>query len=525
LQGSLLTGIRELARDVRRLRRRAGAVLRSPDGRWAFVSTTLTASVAAIVTLVSLAATPASSGRVYEPKREQAALPYDLLLRLTGLRAVPAIAAEEPNQLYRSASLVGPDITGPLERMLQAEREAAKPQIEKRTLKVDNGETIIGMLQEAGVSKIDAAAVVDAMKPLYSPKSIRSGQTFQATFGSPAAAAAHERAQATQDDEDGSPVRRLLSLSFAPSIDHQITVHLTAPEGYLAEDVERKLEARYQHAGATIDSSLYLAAVQAGIPAGVVVEIIRMFSYDVDFQRDVHEGDAFEVFFNRFFTPEGQPAKAGDILAASMTLSGKKHLLYRYEMSNGEVEYFDVNGQSAKAMLMKTPVDGARISSGFGSRHHPILGYTRMHKGIDFAVPSGTPVMAAGAGTVVFAGNSGEYGNLVVVNHGNNYATAYAHLSRFASGVRAGARVHQGDVVAYSGMTGLATGPHLHYEIRVKNSSINPLTVKVASGRKLDGEELRDFFAERAHIEKLVASTPVQHKLADASDLRQSRDQ
>jgi murein DD-endopeptidase MepM/ murein hydrolase activator NlpD len=167
----------------------------------------------------------------------------------------------------------------------------------------------------------------------------------------------------------------------------------------------------------------------------------------------------------------------------------------------------------------------ARISSGFGSRHHPILGYTRMHKGIDFAVPSGTPVMAAGAGTVVFAGNSGEYGNLVVVNHGNNYATAYAHLSRFASGVRAGARVHQGDVVAYSGMTGLATGPHLHYEIRVKNSSINPLTVKVASGRKLDGEELKDFFAERAHIEKLVASTPVQHKLADASDLRQSRDQ
>ena len=523
--GSLLTEIRQFLRDARRLRSKAGAVLRSPDGRWALVSTTLTASVAAIVTLVSLAATPASSGRVYEPRREQAALPYDLLLRLTGLRAVPAIAAEQPNQLYRAASLVGPDITGPLERMLQAEREAAKPQIEKRMLKVDNGETIIGMLQEAGVSKIDAAAVVDAMKPLYSPRNIRSGQTFQATFGSPSAAATQDGTPTTQDDEDSSPVRRLLSLSFAPSIDHQITVHLKTPEGYLAEDVERKLEARYQHAGATIDSSLYLAAVQAGIPAGVVVEIIRMFSYDVDFQRDVHEGDEFEVFFNRFFTPEGQPAKAGDILAASMTLSGKKHLLYRYEMSNGEVEYFDVTGQSAKAMLMKTPVDGARISSGFGSRHHPILGYTRMHKGIDFAVPSGTPVMAAGSGTVVFAGSGGEYGNLVVINHGNNYATAYAHLSRFASGVKAGARVHQGDVVAFSGMTGLATGPHLHYEIRVKNSSVNPLTVKMASGRKLEGQELKDFFAERAHIETLVSSTPIQHKLADASDLRQSRDQ
>jgi murein DD-endopeptidase MepM/ murein hydrolase activator NlpD len=193
-------------------------------------------------------------------------------------------------------------------------------------------------------------------------------------------------------------------------------------------------------------------------------------------------------------------------------------------MSNGDVEYFDVNGQSAKAMLMKTPVDGARISSGFGSRRHPILGYTRMHKGIDFAVPTGTPVMAAGSGTVVFAGSGGEYGNLLVINHGNNYATAYAHLSRFASGVRTGARVHQGDVVAYSGMTGLATGPHLHYEIRIDNSSVNPLTVKVASGRKLDGQELKDFFAERAHIETLVASTPIQHKLADASYLRQSQD-
>jgi murein DD-endopeptidase MepM/ murein hydrolase activator NlpD len=255
-----------------------------------------------------------------------------------------------------------------------------------------------------------------------------------------------------------------------------------------------------------------------------VVELIRMFSYDVDFQRDVHPGDSFEVFFNRFFTPEGEPAKAGDILAASMTLSGKKHLLYRFETQDGEAEYFDVNGQSAKAMLMKTPVDGARISSGFGARHHPILGYNRMHKGIDFAVPSGTPVMAAGDGTVALAGNGGEYGNLVVVKHGNNYATAYAHLSRFAPGIRPGARVHQGEIVAYSGMTGLATGPHLHYEIRMNNAQVNPLTVKVASGRKLEGQELQAFLAERDHIETLQASLPLERKLAQASGLRQSRD-
>lgn len=529
MRRSALTRTSEFITDLRQTGARAGRVLNS-ERRWALVSTTMTASVAIAVCWLSLAGTPNSTSRAYEPKREQAALPYDLLVRLTGLHSVPAIASENSKELYRAAGLISPGITGPLDRLLAAEREAAKPQLETRTLTVDHGDTIVSMLQDAGVSKMDAAAVVAAMKPLISAKSIRSGQTFKATFGTPGAAAAPtapqtqnmQTAKTDQDDEDSSPTRRLLSLSFAPSIDRQINVHLAPEEGYFAENVQRKLEAHYQHAGATIDSSLYLAAMQAGIPANLVVEIIRMFSYEIDFQRDVHQGDEFEVFFNRYFTPEGQPAKAGDILAASMTLSGKKHLLYRFEASDGSVEYFDVNGQSAKAMLMKTPVDGARISSGFGQRLHPILGYTRMHKGIDFAVPSGTPVMAAGSGTVMFAGPSGEYGNLVVINHGNNYATAYGHLSRFAADLHKGAHVQQGDVVAFSGMTGLATGPHLHYEIRMNNSQVNPATVKVASGRKLEGEDLRAFVTERAHIEQLVAGLPIQHRLAQAGDLLSS---
>jgi murein DD-endopeptidase MepM/ murein hydrolase activator NlpD len=526
LRRSVSTGIAELASVARQVGARANRLLNSPDGRWTLVSTTMTACVATTVTCLSLAATPASNARAYEPRREQAALPYDLLLRLTGLHATPAIAAEDSKELYRAAGLISPSISGPLDRVLAAERQAAKPKIETRTLTVDHGDTIVSMLHDAGVSSLDAAAVVAAMKPLISPKTIRSGQTFKATFGPPNAAATQSdvspSVKAEQDDEDSSPTRRLLSLSFTPSIDRQINVQLAPEDGYFAEDVQRKLEAHYQHAGAAIDSSLYLAAMQAGIPANLVVEIIRMFSYEVDFQRDVHQGDEFEVLFNRYFTPEGQPAKVGDILAASMTLSGRKHLLYRFEMPDGSAEYFDAAGQSAKAMLMKTPVDGARISSGFGQRQHPILGYTRMHKGIDFAVPSGTPVMAAGSGTVLFAGSGGEYGNLVVISHGNNYSTAYGHLSRFASGVHTGARVHQGDVVAYSGMTGLATGPHLHYEIRVNNAQINPTTVKIASGRKLDGDDLKAFFTARTHIEQMVASLPVQRKLAQASDLRQS---
>jgi len=511
-----LTAVSKLVACFQDVRASVVRVLSSPDGRWALVSTSMTASVAVAVTWLSLAANPAHSARAYEPRREQATLPYDMLLRLTGLRGISSIAAENSEQLYRSAGLIGPGIAGPLDRMLANERESATPQPEIRTLTVDKGDTIVSMLQDAGVSKTDAAAVAKAMKPLISAKSIKSGQKFKATFGKPEAApepATPAFAPNDQNDDD-SLSKRLLSLSFTPTIERQITVHLAPEDGYFAEDVQRKLESHYQHAGATIDSSLYLAATRAGIPAGVVVEIIRMFSYEVDFQRDVHSGDSFEVFFNRFFTPEGQPAKAGDILAASMTISGKKHLLYRYEMANGDVEYFDVTGQSAKAMLMKTPVDGARISSTFGARRHPILGYTRMHKGIDFAVPQGTPVMAAGSGTVTFAGSAGEYGNLVVVNHTNNYATAYAHLSRFS--VHKGDHVHQGEIVAFSGMTGLATGPHLHYEIRVNSKSVNPGAVKLASGRKLEGEELRAFFTERAHLEQLIASTPMEHRLAQA---------
>jgi murein DD-endopeptidase MepM/ murein hydrolase activator NlpD len=173
---------------------------------------------------------------------------------------------------------------------------------------------------------------------------------------------------------------------------------------------------------------------------------------------------------------------------------------------------------------MKTPVDGARISSGFGSRFHPILGYTRAHKGVDFAVPTGTPVMAAGGGTINFMGWANGYGNFVVINHSDGYATAYGHLSRFAAGMRRGAKVRQGQVFAFSGMTGLATGPHVHYEIRINGTQVNPLTVKVAGGRLLAGSELRSYLQQRLKMDELLASTPLETKVADgATDLRQAR--
>ena len=264
--------------------------------------------------------------------------------------------------------------------------------------------------------------------------------------------------------------------------------------------------------------------MQAGIPAAIVVEMIHMFSYDVDFQRDVQPGDQFQTFYSHYYTAEGDSAKPGEILTASMTLSGKTHTLYRFVTPDDD-EFFDAEGNSARSLLMRTPVDGARISSRFGARRHPILGYTRMHQGIDFAVSTGTPIMAAGNGTIAVAGRSGGYGNLLVIRHANGFSTAYGHLSKFANGVRKGARVRQGQIVAYSGATGLATGPHLHYEVRENGNQVNPATIKVASGRKLEGQELELFVAERGRIEQLVASLPMQTRVAAASGPRQTSEQ
>jgi murein DD-endopeptidase MepM/ murein hydrolase activator NlpD len=263
---------------------------------------------------------------------------------------------------------------------------------------------------------------------------------------------------------------------------------------------------RYTRVAARIDSSVYAAAVEAGIPDEIVDELVRLFSYRVDFSRDIHPGDELDVVFEAPKAREGG-ANISSIIVAAMTLSGKTHTLYRFQ-SGGETEYFDANGRSTMGLLMRTPVNGSKISSRFGRRSNTV------HEGIDFRVPRGTPVMAAGSGEVTFAGRSRGYGNLLVIVHGNGYSTAYAHLSRMAEGLRKGTVVRQGEVIAYSGATGNATGPHLHYEVRVNGRAVNPATVKEGFGRTLAGQEQARFIAERAWINQLVASLAVQKKLA-----------
>jgi murein DD-endopeptidase MepM/ murein hydrolase activator NlpD len=502
-----------------------GAAVGTTDGRWAVVSTTLTAVVAGAIAWMAVGMMPVSRPMV-APGRSS--LPYALFMKL--------IHANEPQGTAQNDN---------------ADNANPAPGVENRTVTLDAGDTLAGMLEDVGISAQDANAVVAAMGKDFSPRQLKVGQSFDLTYSVATIDASGQTkpaeprtttvmvnhkpvvvpVDAGEDDDSGAtaensqPISRLLSLQFSPTIQQEITVTRTTEGTYTAEMVKKELQVHRHRAGGTIDSSLYLAAMQAGIPADVVVDLIHMFSYKVDFQRDLHPGDRFEVYYDYYYTPDGQPAKYGAISYAMLTLAGKQIPMYRFQADADEpAEYFDQKGESAKGMLMKTPVDGARISSGFGSRFHPILGYTRMHKGVDFAVPTGTPVMAAGAGTVKFMGRANGYGNFVLINHGNNYATAYGHLSRFAPGMRQGARVRQGQVFAYSGMTGMATGPHLHYEIRVNGTQVNPLTVKMAQGRMLAGQLLREFEDKRLEIDNLVANTALEAKVADiATDLRQAK--
>jgi murein DD-endopeptidase MepM/ murein hydrolase activator NlpD len=529
------------AADWRKSARAAVAALSTPDGRWAVLTTSLTAVIAGSIAWLAAGAVPPAAVHGFRAGDQRTLLPYQLFLNIARSSSAASFATFNPFAPSISRTKV-PPVAARLDDALAAEESGdaqGEPGVESRTITMDRGDTLAGALEDAGISSDDANAAVAALEKVFKARSLRAGQSFDVTYSTASSvdysdAALPSDGATDEDDADANgaigpatttPVGHLLSIAFSPSVEHDITVTRGADGAFVASDVAKKLVAHIHRAGATIDSSLYLSAMKAGIPADVVVEMIHMFSYEVDFQRDIRPGDSFEVFYNYYYTPEGQPAREGNISYASMHLGGRTVTLYRYQPDPSEpADYFDAHGQSAKSMLMKTPVDGARISSGFGMRYHPVLGYTRMHKGIDFAVPVGTPVMAAGSGVVQIAGRLGGYGNYLRINHGNGYSTAYGHLSRLAPGIHKGSRVHQGQIVAYSGNTGLTTGPHLHYEILVNGDQVNPARVKVATGRRLTGRQLRDFLGERIHIDAQLASMPLETKVADIStDLRQAK--
>jgi len=260
---------------------------------------------------------------------------------------------------------------------------------------------------------------------------------------------------------------------------------------------------------ASIENSLYLDANRLGAPDKVIQQFANIYEYSVDFQRDIQPGDEFEMFFEVARDHRGEIIKAGDLLYTSFSPRGKTSSYYLYEDKKGRENFYDIDGKTAKRKLRATPVNGARLSGRFGKRKHPILGYVRTHKGVDFAAPRGTPILAAGSGTVERANRYGSFGNYIRIRHTDGYKTAYAHLSKFARGVKAGKYVTQDQVIGYVGTTGRSTGPHLHYEVHHNGKAINPRRLSQLSGKPLAKSQLAAFKARQAETDKMRAAAPV----------------
>jgi len=265
-----------------------------------------------------------------------------------------------------------------------------------------------------------------------------------------------------------------------------------------------KLYKRTVVAENTIKNNLYSSAIKAKINPEAIIEFARIFGFEIDFQRDIRKNDYFRIVYEKYLDENGDFIKSGSILYAHMAVNGREITLYKFGKDK-DYGYFDVNGKSVEKALMKTPINGARLSSSYGMRKHPILGFNKMHKGTDFAAPMGTPIMASGSGTVTRAKWCGGGGNCIKIKHNSTYTTVYAHLKSFAAGIKVGKKVKQGQIIGYVGSTGMSTGPHLHYEVIVNGKHVNSQTLKLPSGKTLKNDERKNFEVHRIKTDVLVA--------------------
>ena len=277
-------------------------------------------------------------------------------------------------------------------------------------------------------------------------------------------------------------------------------------ETFNSRVIKKNFKKKLVYKETLISTSLYNDALQIGISPNIIIEFARLYGFQIDFQRDIWKNDSFQIIYEEFISEDKKIVDTGNILFANLNLQNTDYQLYKYEYDKDSIDYFDENGKSVKKTLMKTPINGARLSSSYGKRKHPILGYTKMHLGTDFAAPKGTPIMASGDGKVIKAGWCGGGGNCVKIKHNTTYQTVYAHMSKFGRGIKKGARVKQGQIIGYVGSTGLSTGPHLHYEVIENGKKINSQKLKLPSGKILRGDERKKFEVNKIKIDVLKSN-------------------
>lgn len=370
---------------------------------------------------------------------------------------------------------------------------------ETKTLTVGRGDTLMSLFTKIDAEPSQAKEIIETFEPIFAAKDLKSGQEVRFTL-----------VPAPSDSGQMEPAK----VSIFAKGTHLATVVRNRQGLFVAsaEAIGNDVKQQQAAARATLYTSFYHAALAQKMPAETILKLLRVHSYDVDFKQRVKAGDSFDMFFDG-----GDEGELGELLYTSMTIDGAIRKFYRFRTPDDVVDYYDEQGNSAKKFLMRNPVKGGRYTSGFGDRRHPLLRKIRMHTGVDWAAPSGTPILAAGDGTVERVGREGGYGNYVRIRHANGFATAYGHMVRFAAGVEPGVAVKQGQIIGYVGSTGFSTGPHLHFEVLVNNSFVNPMTIQVPRGLQLTGRQLAEFQRERRRIETLMQMDPVTSRVAQAT--------
>ena len=358
-----------------------------------------------------------------------------------------------------------------------------EPRFKKISHKVREGETFTSILDFYSLDKKEILLIKGKINEKINLNKLNTNQKILFTV----------------DQTDNSIKEFIFQISNKERI---ILTQDSENKNFNQEIVLTKLEKKIIYNENSISSSLYKSAVDQRVPTNIIIEFARIYGFQVDFQRDIRKKDKFQIMYEAFVDENKKLIETGNILFANLILSGEDNSLFYFD-EEGNAGHYDKNGRSVEKALMKTPINGARLSSPFGMRKHPIDGFNKMHKGTDFAAPMGTPIMASGSGVVKKAGWCGGGGNCVVIKHNSTYQTIYAHMSKFANGIRGGVRVKQGQTIGYVGSTGKSTGPHLHYEVLINGKRVNSQTLKLPSGKILKGENRKIFETKKIKLNVL----------------------
>ena len=352
---------------------------------------------------------------------------------------------------------------------------------------LQEGETFTGALKQADLQDDEINDVVNIISKKIDLRKLNVGTLIE-TY--------------TKSVNDKKIINEII---IYPDIEKKIYVKKVNNKFVAGED-KKKLFSKLKLYEVEIHNSIYESLKKIDTPDEIIMEFVQLYSFDIDFQRDIRKGNKIKIFFEIYTDSQNNYIKSGNINFSEIILNDESYELYRFQSEGDEfVEYFNSDGKSATKALMKTPINGARLSSGFGMRKHPILGYNKKHQGVDFAAPTGTPIMAAGTGHIEFVGNNGGAGKYIRIKHLNGYKTSYSHLSKYASSIQKNVKVRQGQVIGYVGNTGLSTGPHLHYEVIFNGKRINPMKMKLPSGKQLKDKNLEIFLAEKERINAEVS--------------------